>query len=60
MEGFAKNVRSSDSTDIINVPYSNEVLLSTTKSGDVSIYVSGDFSNFSQSYVTIEYTKTTD
>ena len=60
MEGFAKNVRTSDSTDIINIPYSNEVLLSTTKTGHLSVYASKDFSNFSQSYVTLEYTKTTD
>ncbi len=60
MEGFAKNVRTSDSTDIINVPYSNEVLLSTTKTGHLSVYTSKDFSNFTQCYIAIEYTKTTE
>ena len=59
-EAFAKNTRTSDGTSIIPVPYSNEVLPSVMKNGTIVINTTSDWTNFSQCYITIEYTKTTD
>ena len=59
-EAFAKNTRTSDSTSAIPVPYGTDVLPSVMKDGTISIYTTKDWTNYSQCYVTIEYTKTTD
>lgn len=59
-EAFAKNTRTSDDTSVIPVPYGTDILSSVMKDGTISIYTTRDWTNFSQCYVTIEYTKTTD
>ena len=59
-EAFAKNTRTSDGTSVIPVPYATDVLPSVMKDGTISISTTKDWTNFSQCYVTIEYTKTTD
>ena len=59
-EGFAKNTRSSDSTSVIQISYGTSVLPSVMKDGTIGFGVTGDWTNFSQCYVIIEYTKTTD
>lgn len=59
-EGFAKNTRSSDGTSVIQISYGTDVLPSVMKDGTIGIYTTRDWTNFSQCYVTIEYTKTTD
>lgn len=59
IEGVAKNT-STGNTDTIPMPFSNVVTIGTTKTGNVSISTTGSFSNYTQSYVTLEYIKTTD
>ena len=59
-EGFAKNTRSSDSTSVIQISYGTSVLPSVMKDGTIGFTVTGDWTNFSQCYAIIEYTKTTD
>jgi hypothetical protein len=59
IEGVAKNTSTSN-TDTIPMPFSNVVTIGTTKPGNVSISTTGNFSIYTQSYITLEYTKTTD
>ena len=59
IEGVAKNTSTSN-TDTIPIPFSNVVAIGTTKTGDIAISITENFSIYTISYVILEYTKTTD
>ena len=59
IEGVAKNTSTSN-TDTIPIPFSNVVAIGTTKTGDIAISTTENFSIYTISYVILEYTKTTD